>query len=101
MRLSRGYGAVDPAALGTERQSPQDGAASVFSRRHAVAVAGRCSVLDTRRIHAVFRVRRTEWLRSPYLAMKSATERRFTPSVGGFSASPSTTVTTGTRGSIA
>jgi hypothetical protein len=30
MRLSPGYGAVDPATPGTERQFPQDGAVSVL-----------------------------------------------------------------------
>jgi hypothetical protein len=39
MRLSRGYGAVDPAALGTERQSPQDGTGFVSARRQAMAAA--------------------------------------------------------------
>src|SRR6202171_2749903 len=33
MRLSPGYGAVDSVMLGTERQFPQDGAASVLSGR--------------------------------------------------------------------
>jgi hypothetical protein len=32
MRLSHGYGAVDLATLGTERQFPQDGAARLLVR---------------------------------------------------------------------